>query len=93
MKTINFCINRIKIKITVEDFKAIYSQLTKTKSSFFNYIINLELSEERQMQYACPSCLRSVAIFDFRSGSINCLAISSFYNVQYDKYIIYKSIK
>jgi len=47
----------------------------------YNHIINLELSDDRQIQYACPSCLSIVAIFDLRSGSINCLAISSFYNI------------
>lgn len=41
------------------------------------YIMNRELSDERHRQYAWPSCFRSVAILDFRSGSSNCRAISS----------------
>jgi hypothetical protein len=41
-------------------------------------IINRELSELLQIQYACPSCFNRVAILLFLSGNINCFAISSF---------------
>lgn len=58
-----------------------YLKLKKRLFNFNTYIINLELSDDRQIQYACPSCLSRVAILDLRSGSINCLAISSFYDI------------
>ncbi|KAE9544731.1 hypothetical protein AGLY_000273 [Aphis glycines] len=49
--------------------------LGNTKQGF----TSSKLSNDQQMQYTCPFCLSRVAILDLRSGSINCLAISSFY--------------
>lgn len=75
--------NTLVVRKSTVKFQVPLPYLKKLVFLFFlledTCIMNLDESEDLHIQYACPSCLSSVAILDFLSGSINCLAISSFW--------------